>query len=277
MATLGQIDETVNELPYPKDYPSYSEFSIKKKSGKQRKIVNPNASLKRYQKRAARLLYKDFKRLSGRAFHRFHGFVPHRNPVTAATAHIGFAATGMYDFSDFFDNVRDSHLKEAGLNLSTQNLELLFHKDGYTAQGFPSSPMLTNIALIPFIKELESVLKATKAKYALTIFADDIQISLNETSRSIWKEVGQTVKTIALSHQFKINPNKTRIKFAKYGSRRILGVNVTDEGILPTRKTNRKVRAVREQVKRGLPKGQVLGGLRTWQKCHYPKGVDIVI
>ena len=69
-----------------------------------------------------------------------------------------------------------------------------------------------------------------------------------------------------------INTNKTRIKREKFGMRRILGVNVSQKGLQATRKTLRKIRAVRGHMRFSTTKSSVLGGLRTWSTCAFPKG-----
>lgn len=255
---------------------TYHEFKILKKNGKTRNIVNPSDALKRYQRSQAPALYKHFLAQAGTIADCFHGFIPKRNAVTGARKHIGFKTTIMFDLVAFFDNVYYEHVTDAGVLLNAKNQTYLFHKDGYAAQGFPSSPMIANIAAIPLIKDLDSWLagKFGKTNYCLTIYADDIQISFNDELKATWQEVRDTVYTKATDYRFEINPRKTRVRFAKYGARKILGLNVTDTDVIATRRTNRKTRAVAHQVSYDGTKGQVLGGLRTWQKCVLPKRKD---
>lgn len=278
------VDDPASE-PYKRNHPAdksrpihknkytYSEFVIKKKNGKIRKIVNPSPELKKYQRSRLKHLTHEFMRLAGDLHTKFHGFVPYRNSRTACEHHIGFEATTMFDFTDFFDTVTRKHLKAAGLKLNPDDDQYLFHKDGYCGQGFPTSPMLANIAIIPLISELDSLLRANlgTGNYAITVYADDIQISTNKVGPMYLKSLKETVEQVVKTHNLVLNPNKTRTKYTKYGARRILGMNVWDDKITATRKTNRKVRAVRNQVDKGQPKGQVLGGLRNWQNCPRPK------
>lgn len=255
---------------------TYEEHVIKKKSGKLRKIVAPDPELKQYQKSRIPYLYKEFKKLasSNGVLHSFHGFLPNRNAVTAAHMHIGFNTTIMFDLENFFDNVVEHHLYIQGLELSEKDKDLLLHKLGYAAQGFPSSPMVANIAAIPIIEEIKRKMKGIHKKYVITIYADDIQISINTEDKQSIDKIKENVIIASSSFGFKINPNKTRVRFQKYGYRKILGLNVGRNDIQPTRKTNRKVRAVAQQVSKGTDKGCNLGGLRTWQKCKYPKGIE---
>ena len=251
---------------------SYHEFTIQKKNGKTRKIVNPSASLKRYQRAQTPALYKHFLKAADHHAASFHGFIPGRNAVTGAKQHIGFQTTIMFDLVAFFDNVYYEHITDAGVLLNKQNQERLFHKAGYAAQGFPSSPMLANIAAIPLIWDLSTWLTTQFGNdFALTIYADDIQISFNDEAKSTWQLVRDTVYTTATNYRFAINPTKTRVRFAKYGARKILGLNVTDTAVIASRRTNRKVRALLHQVTHDTAKGQALGGMRTWQKCILPR------
>ena len=77
----------------------------------------------------------------------------------------------------------------------------------------------------------------------------------------------ETLKKITQYFQsFKIHSNKTRIRYAKYGYRKILGINVGDNDIKTTRKIMRKIRAANHQEN-----GPSLGGLITWSKLYEPK------
>jgi len=252
---------------------SYHEFSITKKNGKVRNIVNPSSALKKYQRSRQFELHAHFLEAAGALASCFHGFIPHRNAVTGARGHIGFETTIMFDLVNFFDNIFYEHITDAGVLLNAKDQKHLFHKSGYTAQGFPSSPMLANIAAIPLVRAMDHKLKEQfgKDNYALVIYADDISISFNNTDKQQWQAVRETITALALSNRFEINPKKTRVRFAKYGARKILGLNVTDKEVVATRKTNRKTRAVAQQVTTDGTKGQVLGGLRTWQKSLPPK------
>ena len=104
----------------------------------------------------------------------------------------------------------------------------------------------------------------------MTIYADDIQISINDLS-----EIENIINIITEEFTkagFEINPNKTRLRKTKYGYRRILGVNVGYKDMRATRKVMRKIRACRHlvqvvenpKIRREI--GQSLGGLVVWSK-----------
>ena len=261
----------------------YDEYKIPKKSGKFRKIIAPSSKLKKHSRHAMHKLNWYFENQAKRFNLQdvFHGFVPQRNSRTACEHHIGYDATIMYDIKDFFDNVKISHFDELVFEALDLNPKYLFHKDKYAAQGFPSSPTLANIAIIPCIRQLQKGLEVlTGNDYALTIYADDIQISIDNPTKDIKREIDELVANTLSDYGFTINPNKTRIKLAKYGWRRILGLNVGEDSIRATRKTMSKIRAVRHKISMKEPRdsgnyGQVLGGLTTWSKCLPPKSLRL--
>lgn len=245
---------------------TYTEFSIPKKNGKPRKICSPSKSLLAYQQKGLKALYNYYfaYEIISEVENIAHGFLPYRNCVTAATYHIGFETTIMMDISNFFDSVtRDM------IPMQCRD-DLYFHKDRYCAQGFATSPILANIAAIDLVKNIKHKLVKMFEKYAFTMYADDIQISFNSTDKVKIAEVVLMVKEICIKHKFSINESKTRVKFAKYGFRRILGINVGDTEIRATRQTMRKIRAAEHSSNY-----HSLGGLINWSRCHLPVGKEV--
>lgn len=242
---------------------SYKEYKIPKKGGKFRKIVAPSNELLRYQRRILPTLESYYKSQVHRTTIQdvAHGFIKNKNCVTAAKKHIGFQATIMMDISEFFDSV-----KKEMLPLAFSNDENLFHLKGYAAQGFATSPMLANIAFIPAARQIHEALEDEYAEFMFTIYADDIQISVNSEDYEQLNETIEQVTAIIETSGFKVNAKKTRIKYAKFGFRRILGVNVGNTEVRATRRVMRKIRAAKFQGN-----GSSAGGLTTWSKCYLPK------
>lgn len=253
-----------------KDY-SYKEYSIPKKNGKLRKIVAPSEDLLTYQRQILTDIEKFYTNLTygTRLEEIINGFVPGKNCVTAAEQHIGFKSTVVMDLSNFFDTVKKDMFNDPHSARHYPEITLkdkLFHREGYCAQGFATSPLLANIAFIPAILEIDDYLSCIGAGYAFTIYADDIQISTHlDDSKFIKEYIIDEITEIIEAHKFEINSNKTRIRYAKYGYRKILGINVGDTEIRGTRKTMKKIRAALHQQN-----GPSLGGLRTWSLCYPP-------
>ena len=256
---------------------SYRDFLIPKKNGKPRRISAPSKELLKYQHNLMPGLYayhqKKERELNCENIQ--HGFIPNRNCVTAATQHIGFKHTIIMDLSNFFDSVNTSFFPKTITRYSH-----LFHKEGHCAQGFASSPILSAIASLPMVNEIKQFLTTIHTNtvnnmdrlepgapdytsHAFTIYADDLQFSTNCTK--LLKPIIETVTSIAESHGFKINRNKTRVRNAVNGYRRILGINVGSDHIRATRKTIRKIRAADHQGNYHSK-----GGLTTWSLCKFP-------
>lgn len=250
---------------------SYRDFKILKKNGKSRKISAPSKDLLKYQRNLMPFLEKEHLRLEKDFEVEWiqHGFIKNRNCVTAAKEHIGFEYTICMDLSEFFDSCNKNHFKE-----NITKYSHLFHKDGYCAQGFASSPILANIASLNMVKQIKLFLNALHkneekiedTKYAFTIYADDIQISTN--SKSKIKMIIDAIVTFASHNGFSINKNKTRVRCSKAGYRKILGINVGNDHIRASRKTMRKIRAANHQGN-----FHSKGGLTTWSKNLLPKAL----
>lgn len=254
---------------------TYRDFLIPKKNGKPRRISAPSKDLLRYQRRLLPFLvkYHQNKTKELNINHIQHGFIPNRNCVTAASMHIGLKYTICMDLSNFFDSCNKPMFdKEITKHKS------LFHKEGYCAQGFATSPILANIASIEFVYQLNKELKELHNsgstnqesqrvgydKYVFTIYADDIQISTN--NRFLIKDIINLVELKAKQNAFSINKNKTRVRSSESGYRKILGINVGYDHIRATRHTMRRIRAADHQGN-----FHSCGGLTAWSRCYYPK------
>lgn len=250
---------------------TYRDFFL---GAKRRRISAPSEDLKNYQRsKLSKLETIYWSLISGSdIFNVAHGFLSNRGCTTAAINHIGYELTIMLDISKFFDSVTKDMVKSVSEEAAKD--DKLFHRLGYTAQGFPTSPILANIASIPMLLEINSFLKSLygeqdkdNKKFAFTIYADDIQISINRKFEKSAREENAIIRKIvqiAQSYNLTINPNKTRVRYSEYGFRRILGINVGDK-MRATRKTMRRIRAAKHQNNY-----HSLGGLTVWSKCLLP-------
>ena len=260
--------QTVN-YTYP-DHPnmSYREFHIKKKNGKTRRICAPSPALLAFQREHLHALEQVFATklqefpVGERDI--FHGFLKNRNIVTCASKHTGFDHTICLDISNCFDSIsRDTLYEKTNLIADTK----FFHRDGSLAQGSATSPILANIYLITPVGELLAKIRQLAPEAVLTVYADDLHISLNNAS---YQKLNLIIKLAIIEfakHQLTINPRKTRIRHAKFGNRRILGIMV-DDTLKPSRKLKKKIRAARFQGN-----GPSLGGLTTASRCLLPKAL----
>ena len=124
----------------------YAEFSIKKKSGKLRKINAPTSWLKFLLRDLATLFYI----LRTPDKHSF-GFELNRNIVENAKLHIGKKVVLNIDLKDFFPNINETQVKEiftnAPFHLNNHLAELLTSLTTYKSklpQGASTSPIISN-------------------------------------------------------------------------------------------------------------------------------------
>lgn len=252
---MKNIDERTNR---------YRIAFIPKKGSGVRKIYIPSPELKKEQRKLLKSYGNSLNDLLGDDLKDvMHGFRSHKNPCSGAFLHIGYGCTVMMDIKDFFDNCHRSAIQPQLPDVS----DLCFNPEGYLAQGFCTSPVLANIALVPVLRKLKSYLDIYIKDYQLTVYADDIQVSLYPDKGFDKQNTVIKLTKIALEEfNFKMKESKTRIRYAKHGFRRILGVNVGEDKLYPTRKLNRKMRAAKHQHNWAS-----LGGLVTWSKCLLPR------
>lgn len=245
---------------------SYREFHIKKRNGKTRRICAPSPDLLRAQRAALPVLENRFLTRELDEFgtaNIFHGFVKNRNIVTCALNHVNKAHTITLDISNCFDSITKEMLEQEGLTVSP----LYFHENGSLAQGFATSPILANYYLISPIRDVINTIRAYDDTAVITVYADDIQISISETNYEFQNLYKAIVTKIFKKYGLTINPSKTRTHHAKYGNRRILGIMVGST-ISPSRKLKGKIRAARHQKN-----GPSLGGLVTASRMYLPKAL----
>ena len=247
---------------------TYRDFVIPKKNGKPRKISAPSKELLKYQRNIMPILLKHFYHLESENNSKWiqHGFLPNRNCVSASQMHIGFEYTICMDIKNFFDSCYKHMFPE-----KIQKFKGLFHKDGYCAQGFATSPLMANIAYFPvakIIKErllsLHSDNKEIEDLFAFTMYADDIQISTNR--KQLIPKIINIVEEESNKSNFSINKTKTRVRCNSAGYRKILGINVGKTNIRATRKIMRKIRAADHQGN-----FHSKGGLVNWSMSRLPK------
>lgn len=251
---------------------TYREFYITKKNGSKRRICAPDKELLAEQRRLLPSLEENFRNRSLNHLGSesiFYGFLKNRNCVTAANKHIGYAHTISLDISNCFDSIHLNQIYDSTIRMYEILKAYCVHKDGTLAQGFATSPILANIYLIEPIAKIKRFLESMfQQNFALTVYADDIQISVNQTSYQTLNLITAYVTSVMKTYNLTINPKKTRIHHAKHGNRRILGIQVGEHTIYPNRKLKKKIRAARHQNN-----GPSLGGLVTASRLLLPKSL----
>ena len=183
-----------------------------------------------------------------------HGFLEARSCVTNATQHVGYAYSLCFDLKDFFESVTADHVEDwmaAGI------------VDGAARQGLSSSPALSNYAAMPMDKSIIAFIRDNEINY--TRYADDLSFSFNNKECRALLE--KEIPLIVQSFDFRVNERKTLFQSAAYGRRNITGVMVDYEGVHPTRRIKRRLRAAKHQNKESHAQG-----LEEWCKLRLPGG-----
>ncbi len=104
-----------------------------------------------------------------------HAFLPNKNCVTNAEQHIGFKYNLSVDIENFFDSIKPCHVDK---KIPENIIEDCFIDDA-PRQGLPTSPLISNIALIEIDNEIIARVSKFTDDFVYTRYADDISISFN--------------------------------------------------------------------------------------------------
>lgn len=194
-----------------------------------------------------------------------HGFVKSRSAVTAALAHVNHAWTVCFDLADFFDHVSADKLK----NLIPAKMIEKVIVDGAARQGLPTSPSAANIAASKMDKSILRFIEKKKIDVVYTRYADDLTFSGDHMDQLeiIKKEIPIIVKRCG----WLLRDDKTHIQLSSNGRRHICGVAVDSDGIHPTRRAKRRLRAAQHQALTDEKAKQKAHGLEEWCKLKEPK------
>lgn len=220
---ISQLKPNHHIVPRPikKEEIRYSTFYIPKKTGGYRTINAPETQLMR--------VLDDYKyqieSLNTLTHNAAHAYVKNRSIVTALQVHQKNQSKQFLkiDFKDFFGSFTKERILEqlkqvypfAAMLLIPQekaNIETMIEhclKDGVLPQGAPTSPILTNICMVPVDFAISAYCKTAGLVY--TRYADDIIISSKEQFN--FKAIEEAIKTKLTPKWLQINPSKTR-----YGS-----------------------------------------------------------
>ena len=236
----------------------YAEFSIKKKTGGERKIAAPHKSLKLIQSTLNLIfsvIYEPKEYVTG--------FVSDKSIVDNAKVHVGRNYVYNIDLENFFPSIELNRIK-AVLKLPPFSLDgterekiayliaCLACKDGRLPQGSPTSPVLSNIVCQKMDRRLRGFAKAFNCRF--TRYADDITFS---ASKDVFNQPFKTeLKRIIEDQNFTINEKKVRLQGRGY-KQEVTGL-IVNEKLNVSKKYVREVRAM----------------LNNWDKLGYEKASE---
>lgn len=236
----------------------YEIINLPKGNGKFRKIYKVSHERKLLLKTfipelEAILLKVDFCKAN-------YAFEKGKNCALNAIQHIGRKYTLSFDICDFFDNINRSHLEEIIPNNVLDNCLI----DGSPKQGLPTSPLIATIALTRCDLIIINTLKKLNIDATYTRYADDLTFGFDLKSDA--GKIKTIVPQILDIFNLRINKEKTRFQNSNNGRMIVNGIGIDNNGIHPTRKTKKKIRAATHQNNQ-----KSLNGLIEWSKCKLPR------
>ena len=258
----------------------YTQFTIKKKSGKDRIIQAPAKGLKLIQQ-CLNEIFQTYYEPNNYAC----GFIPERNIADGARQHVNMPYVLNIDLKDFFDTITFPRVKKVlsypPFNLSCEREQLGYiitslccnskevtaiDADGKEIkesrnclpQGAPTSPILTNIVCRSLDRHLAGLAHRYHAHY--TRYADDITFSCHY---NIFKDDSEFIKEmhriIEDEQHLTINRDKTRLQTPRQ-RQEVTGLIV-----------NRKVNVPKRYVK------QIRLWLHYWEAFGYERAQQYFI
>ena len=189
-----------------------------------------------------------------------HAFVLKRNCVTNASIHIEQRYVLSIDIEDFFDSINYRILsKYIPINLLEDIVV-----DNKVPQGFPTSPIVANIAMIDIDELIIESLERRNPNIKYSRYADDLTFSFDNFKEKdlIFAEVIKVFRAFGL----KLNSKKTKLQDKNNGRAIITGIGVCYQTVHPTRKSLKKLRAATHQKNE-----KSIIGLCEWILCKYPQ------
>lgn len=228
----------------------YSQFTIPKRSGKNRTITAPSSNIKIIQRNLNRLIQTSYSNHESKYSYAFSN---HKSNIKNAKVHKSSKLILNIDLKDFFDQIHFGRIKGAfmhypfNFNKDVSNtLANLVTYDSKLPQGAPTSPILSNIVCWSFDKEMS--IWAQKYKFRYTRYADDITIS---TIKEGFPEeilvivegecyLGSVLLGLFQKHKFAVNYEK--VKFIGMDNRQLVTGVVVNEKLNVKRAYIRQIR-----------------------------------
>lgn len=227
----------------------YTTYYKKKRSGKLRRIDVPDEKLKKYMREVNYV----FTNLFDFIFPEYvSAYVKHRSVKQAAQKHVGAYAIFEFDIENFFGSCTLENVMYAlqiiypfclmdNFKLETIIKACMINYDGKfrLPQGAPSSPLISNLVMIP-----TDIFFSKFSGYTYTRFADDITFSVNFKANIVTFDIlKKSVSERLLARGFKINKSKTRFLKTYYGNVKVLGISVGTKGINIGNKDKQHIKA----------------------------------
>ncbi|HWS89770.1 MAG TPA: reverse transcriptase family protein [Pyrinomonadaceae bacterium] len=246
--------------------PRYRPFAVRKRSGLQRIIDEPEADLKRVQRLILRRL---LRRL--RAHPAAHGFERGRSIVTAALPHARRAVVLRMDVQDFFLSTKaqrvEAYFRRIGWGAEAAALlTRLCTSRGGLPQGAPTSPRLSNLVNFRLDARLAALARAHGASY--TRYADDMTFSFASDEHETIVNVIQTTKKALRDEGYRLYTERKLRVLRPHMRQTVAGLVVNERVGLP-RATRRWLRAVEHRAASGRETTLTPAQLQGWRALRH--------
>jgi RNA-directed DNA polymerase len=246
--------------------PRYRPFTIKKRSGAQRVIDEPEADLKRVQRLILRRL---LARL--RSHPAAHGFERGRSIVTAALPHARRAVVLRMDVHDFFLSTKaervEAYFRRVGWGAEAAGLlTRLCTSRGGLPQGAPTSPRLSNLVNFRLDARLAALARAHGAGY--TRYADDMTFSFSSDEHETLVSVIKTTKKVLRDEGYRLHTDRKLRVLRPHMRQTVAGLVVNERVRLP-RATRRWLRAVEHRASDGRETTLTPEQLQGWRALRH--------
>ena len=220
----------------------YNHFPKPKANGGVREISAPREDLKKVQARIAALL----QRIAPPEF--LFAPVAGRSYVDNAARHLGSQSIRLLDIVDFFPSCTGNKVSwffrkrmQCSPDVTGVMTGLVTH-EGSLPQGSPCSPILAYLSYVDMWENIDRIVE--DAGCTLSVYADDLTIS-GETvpERAIWG-----IKQELRRHGHRYNQSKERSRHRRPAE--VTGVILRLDGLHPPNRSRKKLREVRQELKR---------------------------
>lgn len=224
----------------------YQVMKIPKKNGKLRTLHNPDSVM-----RVAQLLI--LRKILDKAIvpEYICSFEKGRSIPEMAARHVGRDVVISVDLEDFFPSIKQAHLVDVFEKLgftekAGRTLTELCTYGSFVPQGALTSPKISNlISAMTFGPILDEFCRENKA--VLTIYADDITVSLDNATSEDVSRVIRTITHAVRRFGFRVNEKKTKVMWQS--KRQFVCGAVVNEKLTLPRSERLKLRGIVHRIK----------------------------
>ncbi|PFB76730.1 RNA-dependent DNA polymerase [Bacillus anthracis] len=269
-----------------------NHYYVSKRNGEPREVWKPNYKLKTIQKWILKNILNKIE-VSACA----HGFVKSKSILTNAEVHQHQEPFWVFstDIKDFFPSIKYKEIKKIFIGIGysdavSEAFSLLTTVNNELVQGFPTSPMLSNI----FFREIDEEFQQLASRYNIRYsrYADDITFSgvQKKGYLKLVKKIKEIVSCVLSKYDFIINNKKTRLLKDRH-TKIVTGLVITPQGVRIPQKYIRRLNkeiyyckkfGVNEHLKyHGLItianyKGYLIGLARFIYMVDQSKGIELI-